>query len=70
MNSGYLLLLKEREEELREKLKDLEENGHIIFQEYYGKSIKSEIYELNGKIYYVKYVDYKCVEIRKLWEVK
>lgn len=74
MNSGYLLLLKEREEELKEKLKDLEEKGHIIFQETYYDNlnfkIKNEIYELNGKIYYVRYADNECVEIRKLWEAK
>ncbi len=62
-------IAKKKMEELGVNLKDLEEYGDKLLEEIYdvlGSEVKIEMYELNSKIYYVRYVDNKCVEFRKV----
>ena len=62
-------IAKKKMEELGVNLKDLEEYGDKLLEEIYcdlGSKIKIEMYELNSKIYYVRYVDNKCVEFRNV----
>lgn len=62
-------IAKEKMEELGLNLKDLEEYGDKLLEEIYydlGVEVKIEMYELDCKIYYVRYADNKCVEFRKV----
>ena len=62
-------IAKKKMQELGINLKDLEEYGDKLLEEIYydlGIRIKIEMYELDCKIYYVRYVDNKCVEFRRV----
>lgn len=62
-------IAKKKMEELGVNLKDLEEYGDKLLEEIYdvlASEVKIEMYEHNSKIYYVRYVDNKCVEFRKV----
>lgn len=62
-------IAKEKMEELGVNFKDLEEYGDKLLEEIYydlGIKVKIEMYELDCKIYYVRYVDNKCVEFRRV----